>query len=247
MENPISTWLSRNLSGAVRQDRRFPEEAVAEPNKHIRTRDFKNTRTRLNTNKVDWATWLLSDIQDADSDNDLDYKDIEEEEEEAEELSDNDLSELELDHVETVYGLCAEVSQERVLVAYQEQERKMLKDKIGCLEQQLESLQKAAALEMSAREALENSAKEATEQAAEGKKAVEAANIALQGRLHEQGRELRIRAAQLEESREREALLKVAINTPVDMQSWADSSRNAMWGEMCVLVRKVYAYEARGQ
>ena len=69
----------------------------------------------------------------------------------------------------------------------------------------------------------------------------------LQRRLHEQVRELRIREAQLEESREREALLKVAINTPVDMQSWADSSRNAMWKEMCVLVRKVYAYEARGQ
>ena len=69
----------------------------------------------------------------------------------------------------------------------------------------------------------------------------------LQRRLHEQGRELRIREGQLEESREREALLKVAINTPVDMQSWADSSRNAMWKEMCVLVRKVYAYEARGQ
>ena len=55
----------------------------------------------------------------------------------------------------------------------------MLKDKIGILEQQLESLQKAAALEMSAREALESSAKEAIEQAAEGKKAVEAANIAV--------------------------------------------------------------------
>ena len=131
-----------------------------------------------NVNKVDWSTWLVSDLQNAGSDNDLDYEDTEEEEE-AEELSDNDLSDLELDHVETVYELCAEVSQAQVFVAYQEQERKMLKDKIGSLEQQLESLQKAAALEMSAREALESSAKEAIEQAAEGKKAVEAANIAV--------------------------------------------------------------------
>jgi len=144
VENPISTWLSRNLSGAVRQDRRFPEEAVAEPKKQIRTRDFKNTRTAPNTNKVDWATWLLSDIQDAGSDNDLDYEDTEEEEE-AEELSDNDLSDVELDHVETVYELCVEVSQALGLLAYQEQEREMLEDKIGSLEQQLESLQKAAA------------------------------------------------------------------------------------------------------
>ena len=127
---------------------------------------------------MDWATWLVSDIQDAGSDNDLDYKDTEEEEE-AEELSDNDLSDLEVDQVQTVYELCAEASQAQVFVAYQEQERKMLKDKIGILEQQLDSLQKAAALEMSAREALESSAKEAIEQAAEGKKAVEAANIAL--------------------------------------------------------------------
>ena len=131
-----------------------------------------------NVNKVDWSTWLVSDLQNAGSDNDLDYEDTEEEEE-AEELSDNDLSDVELDHVETVYELCVEVSQAQVFVAYQEQERKMLKDKIGSLEQQLESLQKAAALEMSAREALESSAKEAIEQAAEGKKAVEAANIAV--------------------------------------------------------------------
>ena len=180
MESPISTRLSRTLSGpqVAGQDRRCPEEAVAEPKKQIRTRAFKHTRTAPNVNKVDWATWLVSDIQDAGSDNDLDYKDIEEEEE-ADALSDNDLSDVELDHVETVCELCAKVSQAQVFVALQEQERKMLKDKIGILEQQLESLQKAAALEMSAREALESSAKEAIEQAAEGKKAVEAANIAL--------------------------------------------------------------------
>ena len=98
-----------------------------------------------NVNKVDWSTWLVSDLQNAGSDNDLDYEDTEEEEE-AEELSDNDLSDLELDHVETVYELCVEVSQALGLLAYQEQERKMLEDKIGSLEQQLESLQKAAAL-----------------------------------------------------------------------------------------------------
>ena len=75
------------------QDGRCPEEAVAEPKKQLRTRAFKNTSPAPNVNKVDWATWLVSDIQDASSDNDLDYKDIEEEEE-AEELSDNDLSDL---------------------------------------------------------------------------------------------------------------------------------------------------------
>ena len=177
---PISTSLSRTFSDpqVAGQHGRCPEETVAEPKKQIRTRAFKNTSPAPNVNKVDWATWLVSDIQDAGSDNDLDYKDIEEEEE-ADALSDNDLSDVELDHVETVCELCAKVSQAQVFVALQEQERKMLKDKIGILEQQLESLQKAAALEMSAREALESSAKEAIEQAAEGKKAVEAANIAL--------------------------------------------------------------------
>ena len=93
---------------------------------------------------MDWATWLVSDIQDAGSDNNLDYEDTEEEEE-AEELSDNDLSDVELDHVETVYELCVEVSQALGLLAYQEQERDMLVDKIGSLEQQLESLTKAIA------------------------------------------------------------------------------------------------------
>ena len=93
---------------------------------------------------MDWATWLVSDIQDAGSDDDLDYENTEEEEE-AEELSDNDLSDVELENVETVYELCAEVSQALGFLAYQEQKREMLEDNIGSLEQQLESLQKAVA------------------------------------------------------------------------------------------------------
>ena len=97
-----------------------------------------------NVNKVDWSTWLVSDLQNAGSDNDLDYEDTEEEEE-AEELSDTDLSDVELDHVDTVYELCVEVSQALGLLAYQEQEREMQEDKNGSLEQQLESLTKAIA------------------------------------------------------------------------------------------------------
>ena len=126
---PISTRLSKTLSGpqVAGQDRRCPEEAVAEPKKQIRTRAFKHTRTAPNVNKVDWATWLVSDIQDAGSDDNLDYEGTEEEDE-AEELSDNELSDVELDHVETVYELCVEVSQALGLLAYQEQEREMLED-----------------------------------------------------------------------------------------------------------------------
>ena len=50
-----------------------------EPKKQIRTIAFKHTRPAPNVNKVDWASWLVSDIQDAGSDNDLDYEDTEEE------------------------------------------------------------------------------------------------------------------------------------------------------------------------
>ena len=73
VESPISTRLSRTFSGpqVAAQDRRCPEEAVAEPKKQIRTRAFKNARPAPNVNKVDWATWLVSDIQDAGSDNNL--------------------------------------------------------------------------------------------------------------------------------------------------------------------------------
>ena len=60
-------------------------------------------------------------------------------------MSDNDLSDVELDHVETVYELCVDISQALGFLAYQEQKREMLEDNIGSLEQQLESLQKAAA------------------------------------------------------------------------------------------------------
>ena len=47
--------------------------------------------------------------------------------------------------LETAYELCVEVLQAPGLLAYQEQEREMLEDKIGSLEQQLESLQKEVA------------------------------------------------------------------------------------------------------
>ena len=94
---------------------------------------------------MDWATWLVSDLQDANSDKDLDYKDIEEEEEEAEELSDTDLSDVELDHVDTVHELSEDILRAKWLLADQEQEREILMGKIGSLEQQLESLTKAIA------------------------------------------------------------------------------------------------------
>ena len=97
-----------------------------------------------NVNKVDWSTWLVSDLQNAGSDNDLDYEDTEEEEE-AEELSDTDLSDVELDHVHTVYELSVDFLRAKWLLADQEQERAILMGKIGSLEQQLESLTKAIA------------------------------------------------------------------------------------------------------
>ena len=128
--------------------------------------------------RVDWATWLVLDMQDEGSDDDLDYKDTEEQEE-AEELSDNDVSDLEVDQLQTVCELCVEIAQAQVFVAYQEQDRKKLQDKIGSLEEQLDLLSKAAGLETSGREALETSAKEAIEQAASAKKSLEAATVAL--------------------------------------------------------------------
>ena len=67
----------------------------------------------------------------------------------------------------------------------------------------------------------------------------------LQRQLCEKGRELRIREAQLQRSKESEAVLKVAVNNPMDLRQWEDSSKDAMWKEICVLQRKVYAYEAR--
>ena len=128
--------------------------------------------------RVDWATWLISDLPDEVSDADLDYTNIEDEEEE--EMSDDDMCQEELDYVQTVFELCAEILQAQVFVVHQEQEGKRLKDKIVSLEQQLDLFAKAAALNMSDKEALETSAKEAIEQAAKEKRAVEAANVALE-------------------------------------------------------------------
>ena len=121
--------------------------------------------------RVDWATWLVLDMQDEGSDEDLDYQDTEEQEE-AEDLSDNDVSDAEVDQLQTVYELSVEIAQAQ-------QDRKQLQDKIGSLEEQLDLLSKAAGLETSGREALETSAKEAIEQAASAKKSLEAVTVAL--------------------------------------------------------------------
>ena len=72
---------------------------------------------------MDWATWLVLDMQDEGSDDDLDYKDTEEEEE-AEDLSDNDVSDAEVDQLQIVSELCVELAQAQAFVAYQEQDRK---------------------------------------------------------------------------------------------------------------------------
>ena len=87
----------------------------------------KDVAPKAGALRVDWATWLVSDMQDEGSDNDVDYKDIEEEEEE--EMSDDDLCGVEVDHVQTVFELCADVLRAQVFVVHQEQEGKMLKDK----------------------------------------------------------------------------------------------------------------------
>ena len=111
------------------------------------------------------------DLQDEGSDEDLDYQDTEEQEE-AEDLSDNDVSDAEVDQLQTVYELSVEIAQAQ-------QDRKQLQDKIGCLEEQLDLLSKAAGLETSRREALEISAKEALERAASTKLSLEAVSVAL--------------------------------------------------------------------
>ena len=121
--------------------------------------------------RVDWATWLVLDMQDEGSDEDLDYQDTEEQEE-AEDLSDNDVSDAEVDQLQTVYELSVEIAQAQ-------QDRKQLQDKIGCLQEQLALLSKAAGLETSRREQLEISAKEALERAASTKVSLEAVSDAL--------------------------------------------------------------------
>ena len=128
--------------------------------------------------KVDWATWLGSDLTHDGSDNDLDFNDIEEDEE-SDDFSDNDLCDLDFDHVKILCELFAEASQAQVVVACQVQERKRLQRQIGNLEQQIDSLHRAAASELCAKEALERSVKGHVAQVGQVRKALEASNIAL--------------------------------------------------------------------
>ena len=88
----------------------------------------KDVAPKAGALRVDWATWLVSDMQDEGSDNDVDSKVIEEEAEE--EMSDDDLCVAEVDHAHTVFELCADVLRAQVSVVHQEQAGKMLKDKI---------------------------------------------------------------------------------------------------------------------
>ena len=128
--------------------------------------------------KVDWVSWLGSDLTQDGSDTESDFNDVEEDEE-SDDFSDNDLCDLDFDHVQILCELFAEASQAQVGVACQVQERKRLQDKIGDLEQQTESLQRAAASELCAKEALGRSVKEHIVQAGQERKALEASNIAL--------------------------------------------------------------------
>ena len=121
--------------------------------------------------RVDWATWLVLDMQDEGSDEDPDYQDTEEQEE-AEDFSDNDVSDAEVDQLQTVYELSVEIAQAQ-------QDRKQLQDKIGCLEEQVGLMSKAAGLETLRREALEISAKEAFDRAASTQLSLEAVSVAL--------------------------------------------------------------------
>ena len=77
----------------------------------------KDVAPKAGALRVDWATWLVSDMQDEGSDNDVDSKDIEEEEEE--EMSDDDLCGVEVDHAQTVFELCADVLRAQVFVVHQ--------------------------------------------------------------------------------------------------------------------------------
>ena len=88
--------------------------------------------------RVDWATWLVLDMQDEGSDEDPDYQDTEEQEE-AEDFSDNDVSDAEVEQLQTMYELFVEIAQAQ-------QDRKQLQDKIGYLQEQLALLSKAAGL-----------------------------------------------------------------------------------------------------
>ena len=128
--------------------------------------------------KVDWVTWLGSDLTHDGSDTDLDFNDIEEEEE-LDDMSDNELCDLDLDQVQILCELYSELSQAQVAAACHVRERKRLQDKIGELEQQFEFVLRAAASELSAKEALEASVKGHAVQAGEALKALEASNIAL--------------------------------------------------------------------
>ena len=101
--------------------------------------------------KVDWVTWLGSDLTHDGSDKDSDFIDTEEDEE-SDDFSDNDLCDLDFDHVQILCELFSELSQAQVAVACHVLERKRFQDKIGELEQQLEMAQRAASSESSAKD-----------------------------------------------------------------------------------------------
>ena len=97
----------------------------------------ENQQSALYAMKVDWATWLGSDLTHDGSDTDLDFTDIEEEEDSSD-MSDNELCDLDFDQAQILGELFAELSQAQVAVACHVLERKRFQDKIGQLEQQLE-------------------------------------------------------------------------------------------------------------
>ena len=121
--------------------------------------------------QVNWATWLALDMHDEDSDEDPDYQETEEQEE-AEYFSDNDVTDSEVEQMQTMYELIAEIAQAH-------QDRKQLQDKIGYLQEELALLSKAASLETSRREQLEMSATEALERAAATKRSLDAVSVEL--------------------------------------------------------------------
>ena len=120
---------------------------------------------------VNWATWLDLDMHDDDSDEDPDYQETEEEED-ADYFSDNDVTDSEVEQMQTMYELIAEIAQAH-------QDRKQLQDKIGYLQEELALLSKAASLETSRREQLEMSATEALERAAATKRSLDAVSVEL--------------------------------------------------------------------
>ena len=123
--------VAHDIKASATARKKTKDQYVSEKRKVLRAladSKAKDVAPKAGALRVDWATWLVSDMQDEGSDNDVDYKDIEEEEEE--EMSDDDLCGVEVDHAQTVFELCADVLRAQVFVVHQEQEGKMLKDKI---------------------------------------------------------------------------------------------------------------------